>query len=229
MPIFIGNQMKTIERINEKQLKNVPDLAPGDTVKVYAKIVEGNKERIQIFEGVVLRIKGSGIGATFTVRKISYGTGVERTFLLHSPKLTKIQIAKRAKVRRAYLTYLRELRGKSAKLHDKQFDSLAVNIKEEELKPEELAPPTTESDNLDKEITEMTEEASDIKEGETNIEEVAEAELAEDKQTMNEIDKDETLAPSAEIAEGLEKAEIDLEKAETHEGEQSEKKSEEKI
>ena len=90
---------------------------------------------------MVLRVKGTGISSTFTVRKISYGVGVERTFLLHSPKIAKIQIVKRAKVRRAYLTYLRNLRGKSAKLRDKQFDSLAVNVKQEDLKPEELAPP----------------------------------------------------------------------------------------
>ena len=106
--------MKLIETLHQNQIKNVPDLKPGDTVRVHTKIIEGSKERIQIFEGVVIRVKGSGIGQTFTVRKLSYGIGVERTFLIQSPKVAKIEIKKRAKVRRAYLTYLRGLRGKAA-------------------------------------------------------------------------------------------------------------------
>ncbi len=221
--------MTTLEKINEKQLKHVPRLAPGDTVKVHAKIIEGTKERIQIFEGVVLRVKGSGIGATFTVRKISYGVGVERTFLLHSPKLTKVQVAKRAKVRRAYLTYLRELRGKSAKLRDKQFDSLTVNVKEDELRPENLAPPVSTIDGLDEDITEMTSEASNVKEGEISTEEIAGMELMENETTEEKVDDDESLAPSLEVEEGLAKAERDTENGETHEGEIAEKKSEEKV
>jgi len=195
--------MKTTSKINENQLKKVPELAPGDTVRVHAKIIEGNKERIQIFEGVVLRVKGSGMSTTITVRKISYGVGVERIFLLNSPKITKIQVIKRAKVRRAYLTYLRALRGKSAKLRDKQFDSLAVNVKEEELKPEDLAPPT-EADK-DGELTEINaEEAQDIK-AEESTEDIAEEENKPEI-TPESAEQDEATAPEAEIEEGLNEA-----------------------
>jgi len=210
-----------INKINENQLKNVPELAPGDTVRVHAKIIEGAKERIQIFEGVVIRVKGDGVNTSFTVRKISYGVGVERLFLLHSPKLTKVQIVKRAKVRRAYLTYLRQLRGKSAKLHDKQFDALAVNVKEEELKPEELAPPAVESGEGDEAKNEsvnlsLAESTEDIAEEETKSEETAEL-----------ADIDESEAPEVEVDSGLEKAQSDGEKRETHEGDQAEKETEE--
>ncbi len=210
-----------INKINENQLKKVPELAPGDTVRVHAKIIEGAKERIQIFEGVVIRVKGDGVNTSFTVRKISYGVGVERLFLLHSPKLTKVQIVKRAKVRRAYLTYLRQLRGKSAKLHDKQFDALAVNVKEEELKPEELAPPTVEAGEGDEVKNEsvnlsLVESTEDIADEETKSEETAEL-----------ADIDESEAPEVEVNSGLEKAQSDGEKRETHEGDQAEKETEE--
>lgn len=223
--------MTAITKINEKQLKKIPELAPGDTVRVHAKIIEGNKERIQIFEGVVLRVKGSGMSTAFTVRKISYGVGVERIFLANSPKITKIQIIKRAKVRRAYLTYLRALRGKRAKLHDKQFDSLAVNIKEEELKPEELAPPVQEGSpndtvgkEADKELTEInSEEVQDIK-AEASTEDLVEEENKPEV-TAETAEIDETSAPEAEIAEGLTEAA----EGGSKEGKKAEKVIEEKI
>ncbi len=94
---------------------------PGDTVKVMVKVVEGEKERLQAFEGVVIRKRGGGTGASFTVRRISYGVGVERTFPVHSPRIDKIQVLKRATVRRAKLYYLRELAGKAARLKEKRF------------------------------------------------------------------------------------------------------------
>ncbi|HXA98421.1 MAG TPA: 50S ribosomal protein L19 [Candidatus Dormibacteraeota bacterium] len=93
---------------------------PGDTVKVMVKVVEGEKERLQAFEGVVIRKRGGGTGASFTVRRISYGVGVERTFPLHSPRIDKIQVTKRATVRRSKLYYLRELVGKAARLKEKR-------------------------------------------------------------------------------------------------------------
>ena len=93
---------------------------PGDTVKVMVKVVEGEKERLQAFEGVVIRRRGGGTGASFTVRRISYGVGVERTFPLHSPRIDKVQVTKRATVRRAKLYYLRELVGKAARLKEKR-------------------------------------------------------------------------------------------------------------
>lgn len=99
---------------------NLPEFRPGDTVKVHAKIVEGNKERIQIFEGLVIkRHNGSKANATFTVRKVSYNIGVERTFMLHSPRIEKIEIVSRGEVRRSRLFYLRPLRGKSARIRTK--------------------------------------------------------------------------------------------------------------
>jgi large subunit ribosomal protein L19 len=108
-----------------------PDFRPGDTIKVYFKIKEGDKERIQPFEGVVIRKRGSGTGATFTVRKISYGVGVERTFPLHSPLIEKIEVLKRGKVRRARLYYLREKVGKKAKVKELLTESAKEEKAEE--------------------------------------------------------------------------------------------------
>jgi large subunit ribosomal protein L19 len=93
---------------------------PGDTVRVSVKVIEGEKERLQAFEGVVIRKRGTGTGASFTVRRISYGVGVERTFPVHSPRIERIQVTKRAKIRRAKLYYLRELAGKAARLKEKR-------------------------------------------------------------------------------------------------------------
>ena len=97
-----------------------PDFAPGDTVKVHVRVVEGNRERIQIFQGVVIRRHGAGARETFTVRKISFGVGVERTFPVHSPNLDRIEVFTRGDVRRAKLYYLRDLRGKVAKIKEKR-------------------------------------------------------------------------------------------------------------
>lgn len=99
---------------------DVPDFRPGDTVKVHAKIREGEKERIQVFQGVVIRKRKGTVGATFTVRKVSYGVVVERVFPLHSPIIDKIEVTARGKVRRARLYYLRNLRGKAARIKEKR-------------------------------------------------------------------------------------------------------------
>ena len=115
----VDNQNLTIlQKIEQSQLKtDLPDFSVGDRVKVHAKIVEGAKERIQIFEGdVICRSKKNTSSATFTVRKISYNTGVERTFMLHSPRIDKIEVVTRGRVRRARLYYLRPLRGKKARI-----------------------------------------------------------------------------------------------------------------
>ena len=109
-----------IERIDREQMRHdMPDFRPGDSVRVHIRIIEGNKERVQIFECVVLRRRRGNMGATFTVRKISHGVGVEKTFALHSPRLEKVEIVSRGKVRRARLYYLRELRGKAARIKEK--------------------------------------------------------------------------------------------------------------
>ncbi|MBP1904210.1 50S ribosomal protein L19 [Paenibacillus turicensis] len=111
--------MNILQEITQEQLrKDIPSFRPGDTLKVHVKVIEGTRERIQLFEGVVIKRHGGGISETFTVRKISNGVGVERTFPLHSPKLDKIEVARRGKVRRAKLYYLRELRGKAARIKE---------------------------------------------------------------------------------------------------------------
>ncbi|MRH42239.1 50S ribosomal protein L19 [Aquibacillus halophilus] len=108
-----------IEEVTKDQLRNDhPNFRPGDTVKVHVKVVEGTRERVQVFEGVVIKRQNGGISQTFTVRKISYGVGVERTFPVHSPRLDKIEVSRRGKVRRAKLYYLRELRGKAARIKE---------------------------------------------------------------------------------------------------------------
>ncbi len=109
--------MNPLEMVEREQLRtDLTDFKVGDTIKVYVKIVEGEKERIQPFEGVVIRKKAGGIRSTFTVRKISYGIGVERIFPLHSPRIERIDVISRAKVRRAKLFYLRNLKGKAARI-----------------------------------------------------------------------------------------------------------------
>ncbi len=100
--------------------KEIPDFRVGDTVRVHVKVKEGDKERIQAFEGVVIRKRGSGTDATFTVRKVSYGVGIERTFPLYAPVIDKIEVLKRGIVRRARLYYLRERKGKAAKIKEKK-------------------------------------------------------------------------------------------------------------
>ncbi len=99
---------------------DVPDFRAGDTVNVHVKVVEGNRSRVQVFQGVVIKVQGSGIGRTFTVRKVSFGVGVERTFPLHSPIFDKIEVVTRGDVRRAKLYYLRNLRGKAAKIKERR-------------------------------------------------------------------------------------------------------------
>jgi large subunit ribosomal protein L19 len=116
-----GGDMDVIETIEKEQMRlDIPDFKAGDTVRVHARIKEGEKERIQIFQGVVLRKRKGRTGATFTVRKVSYGIGVERIFPLHSPNIDKVEIVSRGKVRRGRLYYLRKLRGKAARIKEKR-------------------------------------------------------------------------------------------------------------
>ena len=108
-----------IDVLEQEQLKNdIPAFRPGDTVQVHVKVVEGTRERIQVFEGVVIKIKGGGIRETFTGRRVAYGVGVERTFPLHSPRIDKIVVKRHGKVRRAKLYYLRERTGKAARIKE---------------------------------------------------------------------------------------------------------------
>ena len=112
---------KLVAEVAASQLRDdVPDFRPGDSVKVHVKVVEGNRSRIQVFAGVVIARNGRGIGEAFTVRKVSFGTGVERTFPLHSPIIDRIEVERRGDVRRGKLYYLRGLRGKAAKIKEKR-------------------------------------------------------------------------------------------------------------
>ncbi|HAT97946.1 MAG: 50S ribosomal protein L19 [Acidaminococcaceae bacterium] len=113
--------MNIIEALDKEQLRSdIPEFRAGDTVKVYVKVVEGTRERVQLFEGVVISRSGSGIREMFTVRRISYGVGVERTFPVHSPRLEKIEVARKGIVRRAKLYYLRNLTGKAARIRERR-------------------------------------------------------------------------------------------------------------
>lgn len=114
--------MDIIETLEKEQMRlDVPDFKPGDTIKVHARIKEGEKERIQVFQGVVIRKRRGNTGATFTVRKVSYGIGVERIFPMHSPSVDKIEVVSRGRVRRGRLYYLRQLRGKAARIKEKRM------------------------------------------------------------------------------------------------------------
>ncbi|MBC7087341.1 MAG: 50S ribosomal protein L19 [Tissierellales bacterium] len=114
--------MDIIKSIEQEQIRNdLPKFNIGDTVQVFYKVVEGSRERIQVFEGTVLKIQGEGSRKTFTVRRISYGIGVERTFPINSPRIDKISVVRKGKVRRAKLYYLRDRQGKSAKVKEKRF------------------------------------------------------------------------------------------------------------
>lgn len=113
--------MQIIEQIEFEQLRtDAPEFGPGDTVKVHNRVIEGGKERIQIFEGVVIAKKDGGLRSSFTVRKISHAIGVERTFMLHSPRIARIELVRKGAVRRAKLYYLREKVGKAAKIKESQ-------------------------------------------------------------------------------------------------------------
>lgn len=127
--------MDIIKSIEHEQLKNkIPDLKIGDTVRVHVRIKEGNKERIQVFEGIVIKKQGGGVNATFTVRRISYGVGVEKTFLVHSPLIEKVEVVRVGKARRAKLYYLRDRVGKAAKTKEKvgaRIETKEILVKEE--------------------------------------------------------------------------------------------------
>ena len=136
--------MNTTDLVEQSYLrKGLPRFRPGDTVKVHVRVVEGNRERVQVFQGVVIRRSGGGLRETFTVRKISFGVGVERTFPLHSPSIAKLEIAQHGHVRRAKLYYLRDLRGKKARIKERRVDesklaAMEAMRAEEEAMGEEL-------------------------------------------------------------------------------------------
>lgn len=113
--------MDLIRQIQQDQIKELPEFGAGDTVQVHYKIKEGTRERVQVFEGTVLKRQGGGVGATFTVRRLASGVGVERTFPIHTPKIEKLVVTRRGSVRRAKLNYLRDRVGKAAKVREKKY------------------------------------------------------------------------------------------------------------
>src|SRR5436309_3777506 len=113
--------MNTLDALDAQSLRSdIPNFRPGDTLKVHVRVIEGSRQRVQIFQGAVIRRQGSGARETFTVRKVSFGVGVERTFPVHTPNIAKIEVVTRGDVRRAKLYYLRDLRGKAAKIKEKR-------------------------------------------------------------------------------------------------------------
>ena len=127
--------MDIIKSIEHEQLKNkIPELKVGNTVRVHVRIKEGNKERIQVFEGIIIKVQGGGLNQTFTVRKISYGVGVEKTFLVHSPLVEKVELVRVGKARRAKLYYLRDRVGKAAKIKEQigaRIENREITLKED--------------------------------------------------------------------------------------------------
>ena len=149
--------MDIVKSIEHEQLKNaIPDIKVGNTVRVHVKIKEGNKERIQVFEGIIIKVQGGGVNQTFTVRKTSYGVGVEKTFLIHSPLVEKVELVRVGKARRARLFYLRDRVGKAAKTKEMvgaRIENREITIKEdlaeepvaEEVKEEVVETPVAET------------------------------------------------------------------------------------
>ena len=158
--------MDIIKSIEHEQMKNkIPDLRVGNTVKVHVRVKEGNRERIQVFEGTIIKVQGGGVNQTFTVRKISYGVGVEKTFLVHSPAVEKVEVTRVGKARRAKLFYLRDRLGKSAKTKEKvgaRIETNEIVVKEEavEAAPEEAPAVETENPVVEETVDTVTEEAT---------------------------------------------------------------------
>src|SRR5919202_1118131 len=123
--------MNTIDPVEKPRLReDLPDFRPGDTLRVHVRVAEAGRERIQVFQGVVIRRQGGGLRETFTVRKVSFGVGVERTFPVHSPTIGKLEVLQRGRVRRAKLYYLRELRGKKARIKERRVDETKLRAAE---------------------------------------------------------------------------------------------------
>ena len=174
--------MDIIKSIEHEQLKNkVPELRVGNTVKVHVRVKEGNRERIQVFEGIIIKKQNGGVNSTFTVRRISYGVGVEKTFLLHSPAIEKIEVVRVGKARRAKLFYLRDRVGKAAKTKEKvgaRIETNMVTVKEDVLE----VPETVEE-------TVAPEEAPSVETQNPVVEETVDAvkeELVENVEDKNE-------------------------------------------
>ena len=177
--------MDIIKSIEHEQLKNkIPDLKVGDTVRVHQRIKEGNRERIQVFEGIIIKKQGGGVNATFTVRRIAYGVGVEKTFLIHSPLVEKVEVVRVGKARRAKLYYLRDRIGKASKTKEK----LGARIENKEIVlKEEL----TEEPVVENEVASASEEAPAVKTTETVATETVDTVKEEQVETVKDEPKAE--------------------------------------
>ena len=178
--------MDIIKSIEHEQLKSkIPDIKIGDTVRVHQRVKEGNRERIQVFEGIVIKKQNGGLNETFTVRRISYGVGVEKTFLIHSPLVEKVELVRVGKVRRAKLYYLRDRIGKAAKTKE----NVGANLKREQITVKEEAEKVREIEEEKKAEkaaeakAEETTEAKTVEKAEAKTEETKTAEKAESKAT----------------------------------------------
>ncbi len=221
--------MDIIKSIEHEQLKNkIPELKVGNTVKVHVRIKEGNKERIQVFEGIIIKVQGGGLNQTFTVRKTSYGVGVEKTFLVHSPLVEKVELVRVGKARRAKLYYLRDRVGKSAKTKEKigaRIEDREIIIKEDlaeepavEEAPEEAPAVETENvavqETVDTVTEETVEEVKEVEEPkkEEKAEEAKATETAKVEETKKE-EKAEKVENKEEVSEKAEEAKKEDKKA----------------
>ena len=184
--------MDIIKSIEHEQLKNtIPNLKVGDTVRVHQRIKEGNRERIQVFEGIVIKKQNGGLNETFTVRRVAYGVGVEKTFLIHSPLVEKVELVRVGKVRRAKLYYLRDRVGKAAKTKENVGADLKredVVVKEE--MPVEETKTKSEETTTTEAKTEATETVEEVKEVVEKAEEAKTEEKVEDKKEEAKADKE---------------------------------------
>ena len=184
--------MDVIKSIEHEQLKSkVPDIKVGDTIRVHQRIKEGNRERIQVFEGIVIKKQNGGLNETFTVRRVAYGVGVEKTFLIHSPLVEKVELVRVGKVRRAKLYYLRDRVGKAAKTKENVGADLKredVVVKEE--MPVEETKTKSEETTTTEEKTEATETVEEVKEVVEKAEEAKTEEKVEDKKEEAKADKE---------------------------------------
>jgi large subunit ribosomal protein L19 len=177
---------------------DIPEFRPGDTVKVHVRVVEGTRERVQVFQGVVIRRQNGGLRETFTVRKISFGVGVERTFPVHSPSIAKLEIVSRGRVRRAKLYYLRELRGKKARIKERRLDDSKLAALEAAALAAQQGPDDDEDDEGPDDVELDAPAASD---------ELAESDEAADGNDGDGSSADEPAAEATSADEAEEKAE----------------------
>jgi large subunit ribosomal protein L19 len=182
--------MNTTDLVEQPHLRKIPTFRPGDTVRVHVRVVEGNRERVQVFQGVVIRRSGGGLRETFTVRKISFGVGVERTFPIHSPSISKLEVVQRGHVRRAKLYYLRDLRGKKARIRERRVDEAKI-----------AALDAMEADEGDGEAESM--EALEEAESIVDLEETPDGEAG----SSADGDEAETAAPEPDAAGSADQAE----------------------